>query len=242
MNWTLAIEHNQAVLLRNVAWLFTWLKLDVGGSVETMPRLTRLMVLFVLRPSESAFRRILFVAVFVRGILIPSMKKRVARSARVAPKAMVETRAARPLPFKLFDTRKNFDLHPDRPKYVRGPGPWITDLWSDDPIYDRSALYAYQERMDQPPAEDVCAKALCLRMNALMAALNDFDGQAVRMAKLLARIKTQKTKVGKFPLRVMRPGLPPGTRQRQKHEIDEVLAECHRLALMARDELQPPDT
>ena len=241
MNWTLAIEHNQAVLLRNVAWLFTWLKLDVGESVETMPRLKRLTVLFVLRPSESAFRRILFVAVFVRGILIPSLKNRPARAGRIAQKTVIETRAARPLPFKLFDTRKNFDLYPDRPKYLRGPGPWITDLWSDDPIYDRSALYAHQERMNQPPAEDVSAKAFCLRMNALMAALNDLDGQAVRMAKLLARIKTQKTEVGKFPLRVMRPGLPPGYRQRQKHEVDAVLTECHRLALMARDELQPPD-
>jgi len=61
MDWNLALQRNQEVLLRNVAWLFTWLKLDVGGSVETLPRLKRLTVLFVLRPSEAAYRRVLFV-------------------------------------------------------------------------------------------------------------------------------------------------------------------------------------
>ena len=147
--------------------------------------------------------------------------------------------------FKLLDTRKNFDLHPDRPKYVSGPGPWITDLWSDDPIYDRSALYAHQERMNRPPLgpdDEESAAALCTRLNALMTALQDLDGQTLRMAKLHARIQRQPRQVGKFPLRVMRPGLPPGTRQRPRQEVDEVLKETHRLALMAQEEFPPPDS
>ena len=243
MDWTLAIQHNQTVLLRNVAWLFTWLKLEIGESVETMPRLKRLTVLFVLRPSEAAFRRVVFVAVLVRGIVAP-LAQRAAKAGTAEKRARGEGRKRAALPFKLIDPRKNFDLFPDRPKYVSGPGPWVTDLWSDDPIYDRSALYAHQEKMKRPPPspdDDIGAAALCRRMNALMAALQDLEGQTRRMAKLLARIKTQKTEVGKFPLRVMRPGLPPGYRQRQKHEVDEVLVECHQLALMAQRELKPPD-
>ena len=245
MNWTLAIEHNQAILLRNVAWLFTWLKLDVGGSVETMPRLKRLTVLFVLRPSESAYRRVLLVAVLVRQIVAPLLKAHTAQNQQSERKPSSTTSATRPLPFKLFDARKPFDLNPDRPKYVSGPGPWITDLWSDDPIYDRSALYAHQEKMNRPPAgpdDEESAASLCRRMNALMAALQDLDGQVLRMAKLQERIKNQIPKVGQLPIRVMRPGLPPGFRKRQKHEVDEVLAECHRRALMAQHELTPPDT
>ena len=245
MDWTLAIEHNQAVLLRNVAWLFTWLKMDVGGSVETMPRLKRLTVLFVLRPSESAYRRVLLVAVLVRQVVAPLLKARPARSTQSERKPSSATGPTRPLPFKLLDTRKPFNLNPDRPKYVSGPGPWVTDLWSDDPIYDRSALYAYQEKMNRAPVgpdDEESAASLCRRMNALMAALQDLDGQVLRMAKLQARIKNQIQKVGKLPLRIMRPGLPPGFRKRQKHEVDEVLAECHRLALMAQHELTPPDT
>ena len=245
MNWTLAIEHNHAILLRNVAWLFTWLKIEVGGSVETISRLRHSTVLFVLRPSESAFRRVLQVTVLVRGLIAPLPAKRSALARRIERKSTGEAqRGARPLPFKLVDQRKNFDLFPDRPKYVKGPGPWVTDLWSDDPIYDRSALYAHQEKMNRPqpsPDDDICAAALCRRMNALMSALGDLDAQALRMAKLLARIERQPRQVGKLPLRVLRPGLPPGHRQRRKHEIDEVLAECHQLALMAQHEFTPPE-
>ena len=246
MDWSLAIDHNHKVLLRNVAWLFTWLGLEIGGTVETMPRLKRLTVLFVLRPSESAFRRVLLVAMFVRGVVAPLLKKRAAPVGKSKRQQAGEKRGrSAALPFKLLDQRKPFNLHPDKPKYVSGPGPWITDLWSDDPIYDRAALYAHQERMNRPkpsPDDEESATAICLRMNALMAALNDLDGQVLRMAKLHARIEAQPRQIGKLPLRVMRPGLPPGTRQRQKHEIDEVLAECHRLALMAQHELKPPDT
>ena len=140
MDWALAIEHNHQRLLRNVAWLFTWLGLEVGASVETMPRLNRLTVLFVLRPSESAFRRVLLVAMFVRGVVAPLLKKRAAGIAKRRAVGEKPVRSAS-LPFKLLDQRKPFNLHPDKPKYVSGPGPWITDLWSDDPIYDLSLIH-----------------------------------------------------------------------------------------------------
>ena len=244
MDWNLALEHNRTILLRNVAWLFTWLKLEVGESVETMSRLRHSTILFVLRPSESACRRLIYAMMFVRGV-VASVRERAA-SAKRAERPPVQPRAARKgvLPFKLLDPRKYFDLNPDRPKYVSGPGPWVTDLWSDDPIFDRAALYAHQEKMNRPPPssdDEVSAAALCRRMNTLMAALGDLDAQVLRMAKLQARMKQALSKKGKLPKRVLRPGLPPGFRQRQKHEVDEVLAECHRLALMAQHELKPPE-
>ena len=243
MDWTLALKLNQEVLLRNVAWLFTWLKLEVGGAVESLPRHKWLMVLFVLRPAESAFRRLVLVAVLVHGVSAPLALERAAQSQRSQRKSGAAKRQRNAaLPFKLTDQRKPFDLFPDKPKFVQGPGPRVTDMWSDDPVFDRSDLYAWQERQNREPEEDISATSLCNRMNALMAGLQDLDAQAVRMAKLLARIKQQKPKVGKFPLRVMRPGLPPGYRQRQKHEVDEVLAECHRLALSAQRDFGPPDT
>jgi len=242
MDWPLALKLNQDVLLRNVAWLFTWLKLEVGASIETMPRFKRLTILFVLRPSESAFRRLIFVAVLVHGVTAPMAMERAMRSGRPRQKSGAERRErCGPPPFKLTDPRKNFDLYPNRPKRKNGIELRITDLWSDDPVYDRSDLYAYQERQNraQPTPDDaVSASILCLRMNALMNALQDLPGQAHRMAKLLARIERTK----EWRLRPLRPGLPPGYRQRQKHEVDEVLAECHRLALSAQQDFKPPDT
>ena len=92
MDWTLALQHNQTILLRNVAWLFAWLKLEVGESVETMPRFQRLTVLFVLRPSEAAYRRVLLVAVLVRGVIAPWTAGRTARAGRGPRKAGGEMR------------------------------------------------------------------------------------------------------------------------------------------------------
>ena len=242
MDWTLALQLNHDVLLRNVAWLFTWLKLDVGGSVETLPRHKRLTVLFVLRPSEAAYRRVVLVAMYVRGVTAPLLAERAARSERKQRKLDGKQRGPSAIgSFKLIDPRKKFDLYPNSLKYAGGPGPRVTDMWSDNPIYDRSDLYAYQNRSLSADDDDVSAKALCHRMNALMNALQDLDGQAVRMARLHARMKGQKPEIGKFPIRPLRPGLPPGFRKRPKHEVDEVLAECHQLALMAQRELKPPD-
>ena len=244
MDWTLALQHNHAVLLRNVAWLFTWLKLEVGQSVETMPRMKRLTALFVLRPSESAYRRVLYIAMFVRGVVAPMIKARAASTRRSGKKSEGEkTARTAPLPFTLVDPRKQFNLFPDRPTYVKGPGPRVTDMWSDDPIFDRSDLYAYQERMNRPPPtpeDEISAVRLCRRMNTLMAALSDFEGQVLRMAKLHARMEQKHQQTGKLPLRALRPGLPPGFRQRQKHEVDEILRETHQLALVAQQEFKPP--
>ena len=96
MDWALAIEHNHQRLLRNVAWLFTWLKLEVGETVETMPRLKRLTVLFVLRPTEAACRRVIFIAVLVRGIVAPSVKGRPGQSGRSKRKTPRGSRAQAP--------------------------------------------------------------------------------------------------------------------------------------------------
>jgi len=242
MDWTLALKRNQDILLRNVAWLFTWLNLEVGGSVETLPRIKQRTILFVLRPSESAYRRLIFVAVFVLGTKAPVLLERMTGSGGSARKAQTGRKArTTPPPFKLIDPRKNFDLFPNKPKYAKGPGPRVTDLWSDDPIYDRSDLYADQERRARAKEESLSAKSLCNRMNALMAALEDLPGQAQRMASLQARMARRSKRTGKPNLSLLRPGLPPGFRQRQKHEVDEVLAECHWLARSAPIDFKPPE-
>ena len=243
MDWTLALNHNQAILLRNVAWLFSWLGLEVGGSVARLPRFKRRTILFVLRPSESACRRLILVAIFVLGTKAVVLPERAARPVPAKPRVQGTARGRATAPsFKLIDPRKNFDLNPNKPKRAKGPGPWVTDLWSDDPIYDRSALYAYQERLNQPPEEDASAEALCHRLNALMGALNDLPAQAQRMVRLQARAERRWKNGGKPNLSAMRPGLPPGYRQRHKHEVDEVLSECHTLAKWALREAAPPDT
>ena len=245
MNWTLALEHNRTILLRNVTWLFTWLKLEVGGSLETLPRLNHGTILFVLRPSESACRRLIFAAMFVLGTKAAPFLERAERLARGKPREAQEHTAPTAAPsFRLIDPRKSFDLFPDRPKYAPGPGPQVTVFGSDDPVFDRSDLYAYQERLERlknsRSGEDIGAVGLCRRMNALITALEDLPAQAQRMATLQARMERLRERTGKPNLHPIRPGTAPGFRQRQKHEVDEVLAECHRLAKIAPQDFGPP--
>lgn len=240
MNWEGAIEKNRADLIRVVAWLFTWLKIEEGGSIETLPRINHGTVLFVLRPAESALRRLIYVASIVYRIAAPILRDRALTGGRKAPKTEGKSETQRPLPFKLIDPRKRFDLFPDRPKYAKGPGPRITVFGSDDPIFDRSDLYAYQERMAMPRAEEISGVQLCRRLNALKAALDDLPAQARRLVALKARMARLNKLIGKPDLSVMRPGAPPGYRRRHRHEVDEILYECQQIALMAiRD---PPDT
>ena len=242
MDWEGAIEKNRADLIRVVAWLFTWLKIEEGGSIQTLPRINHGAVLFVLRPAESALRRLIFVASIVYRITAPLLRERPtkARSSQPKPGTKAKVGECRALPFRLIDPRKRFDLFPDRPKYATGPGPRITVFGSDDPIFDRSDLYAYQERMATPPAEDISGVSLCRRLNAVKAALDDLPAQARRLVALKARMKRRNELGGKPNLSVMRPGAPPGYRRRHKHEVDAVLYECQQIALMAMRE--PPDT
>ena len=58
-------------------------------------------------------------------------------------------------------------------------------------------------------------------------ALEDLPHQAWRLARWRARPVAERRPQLATPLRV---GRPPGFRQRQSHEVDEILAECHWLA------------
>jgi len=243
MDWNLALQHNHTLLLRHVAWLFTWLKLEVGESIETLPRLKRYTILFVLRPAESACRRLIVVRMYLSGIVAPKLS---ARGKPSAKKSKTKTSDAKQqvslAAFRLLDPRKKFDLNPNAPKYAKGPGPRITTFWSGTD-HDRSDIYAYQERLkrlrESTRGKEHSAKSVCRRMNALMAALQDLDKQAARMARLLARNERRHAE-GKPAHAPIRPGPPPGRRQRRKHEIDEILRETHHLAFLARNEFPPP--
>ena len=248
MDWTLALERNQDILRRSVAWLFTWLALDVGGSVDELSLHQKRTAYFVLRPAESALRRLVYAAMFALAIVAPPMAKRAATSARSEKKKGVLKRE-RSFLFRLTDPPQNFDLEPDKPKYVAGPGPSITNLWCADSLAQRQALFvqqqAYEEKKRRLREAGISAKGLCRRLNAMMGALDDLEGQALRMAKLGARMKRRFEKTGTPHLRPIRRGRPPGFRQvpiDRRHEVDDALKECHQLANLAEIDFSPPDT
>jgi hypothetical protein len=249
MDWPGAIEQNRAALLRIVAALFALVGFDETAVIATLPRCTRNYVLRILRPAESAARRLIVIA--ARGIevtLRPASEHGKTPPHSVilgldpktseAPSSLARTRSVKPAPaswtknFPLLDPLKRFDFTPRR-RYAR--------------TFPRISIIGVTEPRPIPeirlpsPGDPLDATRLCRRLSALKAALDDIPGQAKRLARWQARSDLRRQQPDPKPGRnsPMRPGWPPGYRKRPFHEIDDVLRECHWLAFRA---LNPPDT
>ncbi|MGB8818869.1 MAG: hypothetical protein WCC66_13205 [Rhizobiaceae bacterium] len=212
MDWSLAISRNREQLRQIVLSLFTLAGMRVGGSLFTVPPVVLSAIMLVLRPAESAVRRLIILA--AHGL---ALKPEARRDAPLIPST---GSAAMPLrAFPLFDPLKSFDGENlwDQASHAFGSA-----------VQPFGRLAAGQAAIAGPKPVD--AKRIGLRLNALMRALDDLPRQARRLvrwqAKRDALLKAQR------PTRIspIRPGLPPGWRQRKIHQIDTVLRECHGLA------------
>jgi len=235
-----AAEHYREALLRIVDMLFALIGLDETAVIATLPRFTRNHVLRILRPAESAARRLIVVA--ARGLnvtLRPSGERKgppptsviLGFNPRTHSVKPTLVRSAKNLP--LLDTLKRFDLAPRR-RYATTI-PRVRSLGASSlPVYMR-----VPEPPEKPlpmPCDPLDATRLCARMHALKAALSDLDKQAKRLARWQARRDLRRKQPDHKPGRIspMRPGWPPGHRKRSLHEIDDVLRECHSLAVYAQ--------
>ena len=229
MDWDLAIERNRTALLRLLAIMIAAAGLVEGRIAPVLPRPTRLMILKFLRPAEAATRRLAV-------ILMKRMKRRkggsASRKTRPMPAGGIpkgERDGQWVPPFRLFDPRKHFpELSQDRKRRPKGPGPRISG-------FDDDSWTPYEP---QPAAKtEPDPRLLAGRLLALQAALLDLPKQARR----LARVQSRRRAAGE-PLRrtePMRPAMPPGHRWTHSDEIDEILSDCHWLALRA---MAAPDT
>jgi hypothetical protein len=224
MDWNLAIKRNSEALIGIVAEIFAMLGLAGEATVSRIPQDLHRAVLRILRPAESAMRRLIVIA--ARGLVV----KLAASRPMPAGKVIGKGGNSRPS-FQLFDPRKNFN-RPRRRESMRlvprihvfGYDPRVVALWP-----------APQHVVEPPPPPDglVNATRLSRRLQALKSALDDLPRQARRLARW--RLRREKAINPKFrsPLR---PGRPPGHRRKPTHEVDEVLIECHGLAF---DALKP---
>src|SRR4029453_3479596 len=102
MGWAEAIESNRQPLLRIVAALIAMIGLGEGSTVERLSWPLFRAVLRVLRPAESAVRRLIVVA--AHGIVVKLSP------ARPAPAGLqISGKGGGSVSFKLFDPRKRFD-------------------------------------------------------------------------------------------------------------------------------------
>jgi hypothetical protein len=209
-DWTRAIERNSLALRGIIATLFAMLG---NVTTERLPHSVYRAVLRVLRPAESAMRRLVVIA--ARGLVVKPA------ASRPMPKQPIRKGAGTHLVFQLFDPRKNFEDNTTRalPRiHIFGHDPRVAAIWAARPRVQTAA----------PPDDGlVNARRLIRRLHALKSALDNLPRQARRLARAtLRRAKIPSLKF-KSPLR---PGPPPGHRRKKLHEIDEILTECHGLA------------
>ena len=230
MDWARAIELNHPKLVRIVAELIALVELTSG----TVSNLIYRTVLRTLHPAESAVRRLIVIA--ARGFTVKL------RPSRPMPKGRVIARKAgggRNL-FKLFDTRKHFNLGPPRlepskPKPHAKAHPRCWTVEPDPPPGTLIPLFLRQPTVVADPAPapkpkskgEKRAEGLIRRLTAIKNALEDIPGEAQRMARAMARRERMPDAKVKSPLR---PGPPPGKRKKPVEEIDTVLVDCHALA------------
>jgi hypothetical protein len=277
MDWNLAIERNHWALKRIVAMLVAMAGQaglapplagedgsarrgeaeasavpGEGAPAPTLPRHLHRAILRLLRPAESAVRRLIIV--MARGLVVtlPPPRPRKAKPAPIflskpggtgiylPPGADVSGfpsplrggirgggRAAGTPSLALLDPlRRSFRLR--RPVANGVPRISLPGVTAPFPVTPR-----------RPPAPDdlLDATRLALRLRALGAALDDLPGQAMRFARWKAARKAARTR-RIWPLR---PGRPPGQRpaRRPAHEVHEILKDLHGLAF---DVLDNPDT
>jgi hypothetical protein len=229
LDYALAIRRNRDQIRTIVLALFALARMRVGGSLFTLPRSTLAMIMLVLRPAESCVRRLIVIAAHSLSPLPAISRKRAnwpdlpprGGEIREAVRGGLENRKA----FKLFDQLKSFD-----PESIWDVEPvWESQIGPFDPTFH------YSSTLETP----LDVTHIGQRLNALIRALDNLPHQARRLIRW--QIKRDQLLKAKRPTRIspMRPGLPPGWRQRKIHEIDEVLRECHGLA---NDMLNAPDT
>ena len=153
----------------------------------------------------------------------------------------------RPLTLPLFDRLPRWETRPRRRAATSVPRISVPGITTRFPIAPRRL---------PAPGDPVDATRLGLRLAALASALDDLPRQAKRFAHWRARrdaIIAQErnhnasAQAGHLPhVRrrshrnwPLRPGRPPGWRQKPEHEVHEVLKDLHGLAFWA---LERPDT
>jgi hypothetical protein len=222
MDWDLAIKRNSEALMGIVAEIFAMLGIAGTDIVARIPQTLHRAVLRVLRPAESAVRRLIVIA--ARGLVVKLAPSRPMPAGKVIGKGGGNSAPS----FQLFDPRKNFN-RPRRRAFSR-IGPRVRVIGYDPRVV---ALFpAPPPVVELPPPPDglVNAERLSRRLQALKFALDDLPRQAKRLARW--RLRREKATNPKFKS-PLRPGRPPGHRRRKIHQVDDLLIECHGLACRA---------
>lgn len=206
MDWDFAIRRKRREL---AAVLATLMAMAAAGAVGE----GRCAVLRLLRPAESALRRLIFI---MANRLKPASKR--AAMARAMPdfSAFAASDPTRVSAFRLVDPRKRFDFSEADWMAVCRAEP---RLWA----FDGSGLLGRAQAQpmvvrDEDAVEQLDSDTLNRRIASFRSALDALPRQARRMARLIERRSGSAATQDAVPsganaVGPLRPGLPPGVRQ-----------------------------
>ncbi len=220
--WQDAVVRNTEALRLIVAQLVAMLAAYGAAKAIRVPRAVHSTVLRVLRPTESALRRLIVIA--ARDVKMEISPPR--ETPLVSKGRGTGTRRPQRLSFQLFDPR----MRPG--DFRRVPVTYAStalrvSFISPDPPFVPFAARPVEHSRDPEPEKQIGARRMCFRLQALEAALADLPKQARRLALWRLRREMGKRPTFTSPLR---PGRPPGFRKVPMFNIDLVLDECHRYA------------
>jgi hypothetical protein len=235
MDWAKAIEINQTALSRILAGLFAMAGIAGGGTLSHLPQSVYDAILQVLRPAESAVRRLIVIA--ARGLVLEPVQMRAGSKGLARPSKTTVKRKAKSggrISFQLFDSRKQFAAGlsgRSRRRYTTlNPRIYLIDASPLIPLFQTPVQPA---SVPSPVPATVDTVRLGRRLAAVRMALENLPKQARRLVRWQAKRNTLLNPKFFAPLR---PGRPPGHRQRPRYEVDHVLKECHGLARLALQE------
>ncbi len=223
MDWTLAIKRNREALQRILAGLFALAGLEDEPPLS-IPRHLHAHALRILRATEAAIRRLIVIAT----------QDVVARPAGAQPDFAALRKGDQPaairIPaFPLLDPLKRFHSDPPRRSSKFMPRICVPGITETAPL---------PEKPDISSDDPVDATGLCRRLLSSRRALANLPREARRLARWNARNRLSQSQ-GRGRVSPLRFGRPPGRRKRPTHLADDILKECHALAL---DALDPPNT
>lgn len=219
MDWQRAIEINHAALLRILNALVHTLGLTNGGMLTTLPYRLYRKALLIIRPAESALRRLIMLAAHEMELRGVKYAPRGALAQRSGMRELIRLKTrdeGRRLPsFNLIDPLKSFD----------GEAPDFASF---------GATFSDENSDEQAPYDRVDAAALGRRLLVLIKALASIPHQARQLRRWYVQrnIAYAQNKPHRFS--PLHPGPALAYRKSHRHEIEAILLECHGLAVMTR--------
>ncbi len=203
------------------------LPLDQGNANSntsttfTLPRALYAAILLILRPCESAIRRLIVIA--ARGIVI---KFRPSRPLPAFFASCASATGSHTPSFQLIDPLKHFDQEA-----------WENELNAAGSMHEVLTSNASRAHHQATlAATPINATLLFNRLRAMRHALNDLPRQARRLARWRARrdeILSSKAPYKSTRISPFRPGPPPGYRRKEIHPVDSILKDVHYFAVEA---------